>query len=197
MYNVDGSENRSGRITNYCDLLIKQGRKESVQRFYLANLGRDRTILGFPWLCAFNPSIDWTTRSVRGGPITLSITSRRASEAPKTVLRYAQLLGHALQTTGWEEGDSLVLQINRTNIAQEWAIQEHQQKKAPTAADVPKEYSRHWRVFSEKEAQRFPPSREDDHAIKLKPDAPATLDCKVYPLNPQEMIAADAWLKEQ
>ena len=46
------------------------------------------------------------------------------------------------------------------------------------------------------ESHRFPPSREDDHAINLKPDAPTTLDCKVYPLTAQELIAAAKWIKE-
>jgi hypothetical protein len=45
---------------------------------------------------------------------------------------------------------------------------------------IPVQYHRHWRVFSEEAAQRFPPSRLDDHAIKLKPGAPAKLDCKLY-----------------
>jgi len=38
-------------------------------------------------------------------------------------------------------------------------------------------------VFDEKEADRFPPKREEDHAINLKEDALATLDCKIYPLS--------------
>jgi len=38
-------------------------------------------------------------------------------------------------------------------------------------------------VFSKKEADRFPPKREEDHAINLKEDAPAVLDCKIYLLS--------------
>jgi hypothetical protein len=36
-----------------------------------------------------------------------------------------------------------MIQINRTNIAQEWAIKAHKEQVAPTAADVPKEYAHH------------------------------------------------------
>ena len=48
LHNVNGTENCSGRITQYCNLLIQQGKQEAVQRFYLASLGKDRFILGFP-----------------------------------------------------------------------------------------------------------------------------------------------------
>src|SRR6266403_4017673 len=48
---------------------------------------------------------------------------------------------------------------------------------------VPEEYRRHSKVFDEREADRFPPKREEDHAINLKEDAPAILDCKIYPLS--------------
>ena len=34
-----------------------------------------------------------------------------------------------------------------------------------------------------KEANRFPPKREEDHAINLKEDTPTSLNCKIYPLS--------------
>ncbi len=52
-----------------------------------------------------------------------------------------------------------------------------------TAEQIPEEYCRHAKVFDEKEADRFPPKREEDHAINLKEDAPVVLDCKIYPLS--------------
>ncbi len=52
-----------------------------------------------------------------------------------------------------------------------------------TAEQIPEEYRRHAKVFDEKEADRFPPKREEDHAINLKEGAPAVLDCKIYPLS--------------
>ncbi len=52
-----------------------------------------------------------------------------------------------------------------------------------TMEQIPAEYLWHSKVFSEKEANRFPPKREEDHAINLKEGAPAALDCKIYPLS--------------
>ena len=43
-------------------------------------------------------------------------------------------------TPVWEEGDELILHIDRTNIAQEWAIQENQGKVPLAAKDIPPEY---------------------------------------------------------
>ncbi len=51
------------------------------------------------------------------------------------------------------------------------------------AEQIPGEYQRHYKVFDEKEANRFPPKQEEDHAINLKEDALAVLDCKIYPLS--------------
>ena len=46
---------------------------------------------------------------------------------------------------------------------------------------IPIYYHRHAQVFDEKVSFRFPPTREEDHAITLKPGAPSELRCKVYP----------------
>ena len=63
--------------------------------------------------------------------------------------------------------------------------------------EVPVEYHKHLKVFSEEESQRFPPSRPWDHAIDLKPDAPDTINCKIYPTTPTEDIALRKFLDEQ
>ncbi len=52
-----------------------------------------------------------------------------------------------------------------------------------TAEQIPEEYLQHAKVFDEEKANRFPPKREEDHTINLKEDAPAVLDCKIYPLS--------------
>jgi len=62
---------------------------------------------------------------------------------------------------------------------------------------VPKQYHHHWKVFSEETSQRFPPKRTWDHTIDLLPDAPKTLDCKVYPLAITEGSALTEFLNEQ
>src|SRR6267154_268113 len=61
---------------------------------------------------------------------------------------------------------------------------------------VPLEYHQFGKVFSDEEAQRFPNSRPWDHEIKLTPDAPQVLNCKVYPLAEGQQELLDQFLEE-
>jgi hypothetical protein len=44
------------------------------------------------------------------------------------------------------------------------------------------------RVFSKEASHKFPPSRPWDHAIELKPGAPAALPSKLIPLSQAEQV---------
>ena len=57
--NVDGTFNKKGTIKRYVDLDITiHGRKKRT-RFHLTGLGKQKIILGLPWLRENNPDIDW------------------------------------------------------------------------------------------------------------------------------------------
>ena len=62
---------------------------------------------------------------------------------------------------------------------------------------VPEEYQKHHKVFSEEEAQRFPPTRPWDHTIEFHKDVPKTIDCKIYPLTQMEDKALIEFLNEE
>jgi hypothetical protein len=78
-------------------------------------------------------------------------------------------------------------------VSTDLAIQAGEQTKD---VKVPKEYQEFARLFNDKAADRFPPSREWDHAIELKPGAPDTLDCKVYPMMRDKDTALEKFLDE-
>jgi hypothetical protein len=59
---------------------------------------------------------------------------------------------------------------------------------------IPKQHHQHWRVFSKEAAQHFPPSWLDNHTIKLKPGAPAKLDCKIYRQTEAELKALKEYI---
>ena len=40
--------------------------------FYLTNLGEDWMLLGFPWLTAFNPKINWTEGTMENLPLCIT-----------------------------------------------------------------------------------------------------------------------------
>jgi len=62
---------------------------------------------------------------------------------------------------------------------------------------LPEEFKYHMALFSDKEANTFPPSQgEEDHKIELLETAPASFNCKVYPLSKAEQEAEDKFLDE-
>ena len=58
VWNVDGTPNKMGAIKYYMDLNMQTGSNHMTFRFFLTGLG-DQIILGYPWMSAVQPSIDW------------------------------------------------------------------------------------------------------------------------------------------
>jgi hypothetical protein len=52
---VDGSTHKEGKITEYCWLKVTHGDKQYKDVFFVASLGKDRLILGYPFLYHFQP----------------------------------------------------------------------------------------------------------------------------------------------
>src|SRR5712672_1617065 len=59
LLNVDGSTNKTGTLKYYTDLEVQTGKKRTNMRFFLADLGEHKVILGYPWFAANQPKIDW------------------------------------------------------------------------------------------------------------------------------------------
>jgi hypothetical protein len=58
-YNVDGTENKRGTINAYVNLEFKLGDQKFNKHFHVTGLGKQRIILGFPWLHKYNLIINW------------------------------------------------------------------------------------------------------------------------------------------
>jgi hypothetical protein len=58
LYNVDGTENKAGKLQYYTDLEMRMGTVASKLRFFLSDLGEHKAILGYPWFTAVQPNID-------------------------------------------------------------------------------------------------------------------------------------------
>jgi hypothetical protein len=71
-YNVDGMENKWGIINAYVNLEFKLGDQKFNKRFYVTGLGKQRIILGFPWLHKYNPIIDWKKEEITFKPSELT-----------------------------------------------------------------------------------------------------------------------------
>ena len=66
--NVDGTVNKRGTIKSYVDLQFKIGDKSFSDRFYITGLGKQRIILGLPWLKKHNPMVNWHTGVINWQP---------------------------------------------------------------------------------------------------------------------------------
>ena len=64
-YNVDGTENKKEMIKNYINLQFSLNGKEFQERFYVTRLGKQKVILGLPWLRKHNPEINWQTGKLK------------------------------------------------------------------------------------------------------------------------------------
>ena len=63
-FNVDGTKNNTGTIEHCAWLKIQMGKKKISIRFLATGLGKEKMILGLPWLKQYNPKIDWTTGTI-------------------------------------------------------------------------------------------------------------------------------------
>ena len=99
-----------------------------------------------------------------------------------------RVLTAARRDPAWENGDEVIIMATSAHMSQQWAIDANRRKQTvPTLLD---RYRRHTQLFSEDATKRFPPSRPEDLAVQLKPGAPDTINCKVYPLARNEIQAA-------
>jgi len=148
LFNVDGSTNKTGTLKYYTDLEVQTGTKRTNMRFFLADLGEHKVILGYPWFAANQPKIDWARGWIDTTQLPLVLRSANAVKPqfnPNT---------HNLPNPIEEE----VLYIGRVVIGSQIArqtmsstlVEEHDK---PHLNPIPTEYRRHAKVFSEEAAQ--------------------------------------------
>jgi len=194
--------------------MVSRGNKKIRQRFYIANLGRDRFILGYPWFRDFQPDINWANGMLRGPPIhmetlllgTLQCAKKylqsKKEDQEEIILAAKRTIVKELHETTLQSGEtspemeSGLVEINQTHMATEMAHR-YTEKHGKQEVTLPEEFKRHMALFSDKEAKAFPPAQgEGDHKIELLETAPASFNCKVYPLSKAEQEAEDQFLDE-
>jgi len=70
-YNVDGTENKKGTIKSFVDLEFRIDGRKFNERLYVTGLGKQKVILGFPWLSKHNPIIDWKQGRINWKPFKI------------------------------------------------------------------------------------------------------------------------------
>src|ERR1700744_4545974 len=84
VHNVDGTINQGGTITSYCNLWVRRGTHVEKMGFYVANLGRDRLILGYPWFQKFTPELNGEVNPWEGE----EVEADRAGSRPKLASKF-------------------------------------------------------------------------------------------------------------
>jgi len=88
------------------------------------------------------------------------------------------------------------MEVKRAHTAAEMA-HKYAEEHGTTKVTLPEEFKRHTALFSEEEANEFPPSRgEGDHKVVLLDTAPAKFNCKVYPMSQKERETEDKFLDD-
>jgi len=95
-----------------------------------------------------------------------------------------------------DPGEELHYQINRLTTATEMALKKYDPTKVNTEATIPLHLQQFAKVFSDEEAQRFPPNRPWDHHIRLKLNAPDMINGKIFPLSAAELDIEKKYLEE-
>ena len=186
-YNMDGTENKKGTIKNYVDLQFSINGKEFQERFYVTGLGKQKVILGLPWLRRHNPEINWQTGKLKWrtqSNLKRFFIFRKKEKAnnrqmeneilkpnpPPTMMEevdkeeFMNRTINALDTDNEHILETIQeyhqgVWINKTNMATELAMAENLKKKVlPLEEMIPKEFHEYLDIFDEQKANRFPMS---------------------------------------
>jgi len=88
------------------------------------------------------------------------------------------------------------VEINRTHTSVEMA-HKYASEHGKEEVTLPEKFKHHMALFSDEEANKFPPTRgEGDHKIVLMDTAPTCFNCKVYPLSRDEQEAENKFIDE-
>ena len=210
-FNIDGTENKKGMIKSYVDLEFWIEHKKFKEWFYMTGLGKQKIILGFPWLNKHNLIIDWKKGEIKWQPLKIDwrgllekgrririerqlkveeiVDEEETRNHTKNLIEEDKntILIELLEETAW---------INKTNVATELAIKENDKKEEKTNEElVPKEFHEYLDIFSEEKAHWFPELWPWDHKIEMK-EGFEPKSFKNYNLTPAEQIKLDKFLKE-
>ena len=202
LQNTDGSPNAGGGLKYYTELEVVTGETPHLLRFYIADMGPDDLILGYPWFAATNAHPNWTTGTLPA--LVIIRTKGVASGKPMRSVRVAGMRTKIQNQLFLNAGEELYLRVMKidpartakTTVAQQLAEQAADKTVRTWDQIVLTHYHEHMKVFSEEAVHQFPESREWDHAINLKLNAPNTMDCKVYPLSLTEDIVLQKFIAE-
>ena len=203
-WNTDGTNNKGGMIHYQIKLNLQIDEKNSMQHFFILDLGRkNNIILGYPWLTRNNPSIDWTTGEVQkvGTPIPHHNEPR--------IIEQRYLLWY-LGAIKWDKSEyaTWVYAQQRNAATLQRVLGKHHphirkltlstalaQATEKVENKLPLQYAKYAKVFDEPWDGELPPQQPFDHGIDLKETFVPKV-AKTYPMNPKKMEACKEFINK-
>jgi hypothetical protein len=185
IWNIDGTHNKAGTIKDFVDLQVRVGPKIEEMKFLVTDLGEDEIVLGYPWLAAFQPKINWKEATIAEDmqPIVIKTLGLKMD---KEVARIAKVWTELAASTA-EPGEEIFIAriegeiLNRASTSTELAVKALPTEEKTWDQIVPPQYHKWRKVFSEKESNRLPKHQPWDLTIDFIEGAPKIMDCKIYP----------------
>ncbi len=143
IWNIDNTENKDGLITHYLDLDVQTKGVHRHIQFLVTNIGQEDIVLGYPWLSTFEPQFNWTNAVIHKGvlPVVIrSVNPQVPGKEPIIAKTHSQL------EYIWIIREHTIRATTSTDLA--IAAQQYQAK-----TDIPAEYRKYKRVFSEEESK--------------------------------------------
>src|SRR6267142_3425824 len=184
VHNLDGTENKRGKITQYCWLRIKRGDEEQWMRFFITDTGKDGFVLGYPFLSTFNPQVDWSKGQILGPMINvLTIEFKQAQKQ----LRRVQL--RAIRTCARQPKTGEAIYYRRVMMTQD---AHNWQERQTTMKELLGKY--HGVLYEE----RQPPQRNArNKGNTLHSRTHRVINCKLHPLSKEEENRVRQFIKEE
>jgi len=163
-------------------------------------------LFGYPWFKIFKPDINWETDKLRGPKIQIETLLHSTLQHAKTWLKQKNqenkdLIIEAQTCTLWlgvtpSEMREGPVEVNRTHTAVKMA-HKYASEHGKEEVTLPEEFKHHMALFSDEEANKFPPAHGDrDHKIVLMDTAPTRFNCKVYLLSRDEQEVENNFIDE-
>jgi hypothetical protein len=80
VYNVDGTANDAGAITDIADVILRYEQHSECTQLAVTHLGKQSLILGYNWLCNHNPGINWQTKDTKMSRCPLQCSTCRVED---------------------------------------------------------------------------------------------------------------------
>ena len=187
VFNVDGTSNKNGIITQFARITVEIENRSRDYTFLVTALGRQRIILGYPWLEQENSDINWRQQTIRWRTKKTNNYAMFKHEYPEDIddddLVIPYIRGKLSEEDELTEiaasfiHDELTQESNdnwlksRMTHSQRLGFEAELAKVRPVEEIVPKELHGYLKtVFAEREVGELPPKRSYDHKIDLQPD---------------------------